>query len=725
MNNTVRNFLFVCCGLLAVAVSAWAMDPSDLFLRAYQDFKAGEKLERDGSPREAFAKYQSAAKLLEELSKSQPDWQPPVVDYRLKKTRENLSRLESAILSAPSVGDGPEGALPQGEIAIPPPAINTTQPLTPRSPAALVRQPVVPQTARAPAPPSETAALRQQLASARADNDRLQDRLTRQAAELQSALLAVDKTKVTVVELKAQLAQAQDAMQDAIRDREERAALPPPVDNKQLAELNSQIAKAEADNEALIEENQRLLAKLERATAYISVADESRKILEGDRKKVAQQRDEAVARTKRIKDNTATIEKLQKEKEDLTAQFSQERQALEKKLAAAPDPAELQKLAAENKDLAAKLAESEMKLADAKSKPGESEKIIADLRSEVNSLNDRILTSQSQLASRDEQIKALARQLDESTGEIARLRLNPQPSADEKRTMVENDLLRGIIMRQIKEQSERDVARLALEKEIQNLQVKSDTITKQLDVLSRPAFQLNDDERLLFKEPLTMLSEPDSSSMAVSMAVAKPGPAAVVEGPESLPDDSRAKVDTARQLFSEGRFSDAEQIYQEIVDSAPNNSFALSNLGVTQIQSKKLSAAEVALRKAIAINPADAFAATNLGIVYTRQGRFDDAIMSLQEAASADPNDHVAQNYLGICYGETGQREKSEAAFKRSIEIREDYPDAHFNLSVLYATSQPPNFDLARQHYERAVALGSAPDASLERLFKSAPPREP
>lgn len=712
----MRKAMLIASSLLMTAMLAWSQEASDLFLRAYQDFQSGEKLERDGSPREAFARYQSAAKLLEAIIKADPDWQPPVVEFRLKKTRDNIARLEQQVAALPAADDGPEGPLPQAEsVSIPPPAINTTRPLTTARPS--------------PTPlPTSTGvtgasqAQRQQMAALREENDQLKERLARQAAELKSALFAVDKTKVTVVELKAQLAQAQDAMENAVRDREIRTATAPRADDPRLAELSDKILTAEAENEALVDENSRLLAKLEKASEYIAAAEAGSKVLESDRKKIAKQRDEAIARTKKIKDNTEVLEQLAQEKRDLEKKFAAEKKDLEKKLAEATDSEKLDRLAAENKALAEKLELSEKKLAEAAAKPAESDKLLAELRSEINSLNDRLLESQSQIAAREDQIQALAKQLDESSGEVARLRLNPQPSADEKRTIVENDLLRSIILRQIKDQSERDVASVELEKEIQTLQVKSDTISRHMEVLRKPAFRLSDDEKLLFREPVAMLSEADPESLSVTLAIAKPAngfpeplPA---EGPESLPEPTRDLVDQARKLFDSGRFGDAEKLYQQIVDAAPNNYFALSNLGVTQIQSRKLSAAEVALKKAIEINPKDAFAATNLGVVFCKQGRFDEAMASLKEALASDAKDHIAQNYLGICYGEKGLKPEAEAAFLRSIEIREEYPDAHFNLAVLYATSQPPSLEKAREHYDKAVKNGSEPDPSLEQLLR-------
>jgi len=716
VTTILRKVLLIACLVTAGPGWASAQDASDRFLRAYQDFQNGEKLERDGNPREAFARYQSAAKLLEQIVKSDPDWQPPVVEYRLKKTRDNIARMEPEMSKLPGVPEGPEGPLPQADaVVLPPPAVNTTTPLVPFRPA-----PAGSPRPAASQPPGD--ALRQQLAGARAENEKLKEKLARQAAELQSARFEVDKIKVSVVEFKAQLAQAQDAMENAIRDREIRAAKPPPVDNKPLDELKGKILAAEADNEALAEENQRLFSKLENASKYIAASDAGRNTLDADRKKIAGQRDEALARAKKIKDNTAAMDRLAREKADLAEKFSQEKKDLESKLAKAMDTERLEKLAAENKDLAARLEESGKKLAEAEKKPAESERLLSELRSEIRSLSDRLLESQAQIASRDDQVKVLAKQLDESSGEAARLRLNPQPSADEKRTLVENDLLRTIILRQIKEQAERDAAGIEIEKEIQTLQIKSDTITKQIDVLRRPAFRLSDDEKLLFKEPIAALSEPDPSSLIVTLAVAKPTDGFPVtlpaEGPESLPEATREMVDQARKLFQAGRYDEAEKLYQQIVASAPNNYFALSNLGVTQIQARKLSAAEVALKKAADINPKDAFAATNLGVVYCKQGRFDEAITSLQEAVAADEKDHIAQNYLGICYGEKGRKEQAEEAFKRSIAIRDEYPDAHFNLAVLYATGEPPSLDLAKEHYQKALRHGAEPDPSLEQLFQ-------
>lgn len=708
MRDLLRRALLLALPLV-LAGTVYAEDPSDLFLRAYQNFQAGEKMERDGNPREAVARYKQAEELLQEIARTDATWQPAVVEYRLRKTRENLERLGPDVANLPVVEDSIEGPLPQSEPSLPPPAVNTSFPVTvtdaPRTPAAPVRR--APQDlplpdATAAGSGSEAAALRRQLAEQRRENEALRERLDRQSAELKSALFAVDRTKVTVVELRSQLAQTQDALTDA-QARAELARSP----DARLKDMEDRLLALEVDNEVLSDENARLFAKLENAAKYIDASDAARKTLDEDRRKVAKQRDEAAARTKRIRDNQKEIERLTAESKDLKAQLAK----------AAPD---LDKVKAENKELAEKLAEAEKKIAEAAERPAQDQAAVETLRSEINSLNDRLLEAQAQIAGRDEQIKKLAGQLDEASGDLARMRLNPEPSADDKKVIAENELLRGIILRQIREQSERDAARTELEKEVSTLQGRSENLQRQLDILAKPAFQLSDDEKALFREPTALLTEPTEEKLEVSMAVAKsdaepPKP----EGADALSETARTTIEEARKLFDAGRFGDAEKLYQQIAEESPENYFVLSNLGVTQIQSRKLSAAEVALKKAVEINPKDAFAATNLGIVYCKQGRFDDAIAALQDALADDENDHIAHNYLGVCLGEQGKKAEAEEHFKRSVAIREDYSDAHFNLAVLYATSQPPALDLARTHYDKAVASGAPPDISLERLINT------
>src|SRR6476620_11414989 len=72
-------------------------DPSEIFLKAYLSAQEGEKLERQDRFKTALAKYRFAGSLIEELRKSQAQWQPAVVEYRGRKISEAILRLQERI----------------------------------------------------------------------------------------------------------------------------------------------------------------------------------------------------------------------------------------------------------------------------------------------------------------------------------------------------------------------------------------------------------------------------------------------------------------------------------------------------------------------------------------------------------------------------------------------------------------------------------------------------
>jgi tetratricopeptide (TPR) repeat protein len=700
---------------------AMAQDSSDMFLQAYTLFQAGEQLEGGQDPQRALLKFRAAEKILARITQDFPDWQPMVVEYRLGKTREAIARLEGLTKDMPPLQEELEGELPKadpparvvGRPAGAVPAV-TTSPGARRS-AARTDGPLP------PAPPDAAASTlsktlrdlaraRKDLAEARSGNKALVERVEKAEAELQSALVVIDKTKVNVVEIKSQLAQARDTIENLKRDGPDMGA----IRAQRREETNlflKKLAEAGADAEVLREENERLFSKLERAATYIESSDSIRRTLAGDRASLASAH---AAATEEIKELAQQVADLTRGNKDL-----------EKALAEAGESGagkqELDRLMAENIELTKKLAAARMELDEAGGGAAS-----AALQSELNSVNDRLLQAEAEIARRDARIEDLARQLDETAGELARLRLLPVPSPEEQRLLAENDVLRGIILRQIKQQNRRDEAHRALEEELATLKIESATLRGHIAVLASPVIELLPDERSLFKDPVSLLTEPDPSRLEVDIAITKPTTEEAIanitpqspEGASSLTPDARELVRTAQQLFDEKNYTEAEKTYQSLASLLPDNYFILANLGAVQIEAGKLAAAEIALAKAIEISPEDSFAHTHLGIAYSRQGRFDDARSVLTRATDLDARDAVAFNYLGVCLAQQGLRDDSEKHLKNAIALDPNYANAHFNLAVLYATTKPPAVELAKQHYDLATRLGASPDASLERLIQ-------
>ena len=709
----ISRFLAIfTAALLFLVAAAFAGEPADFFLKAYQDYQAGEKFERDGRLRDAMNSYASTVAILEQVRKDDPSWQESVVNFRMRKAQENIERLRAMVASEPDKLPSHEDPLPTRgfEIDIPEPSI-TTRP----------RQQNL-QNANKTESGSEIsreqiASLERQVAQYRKLHAEEKKKRETLEGNFASVKMELEKTKTELVATNSNLAQADGALQNLTQDRDALKKKVGEPEDKKIEKLSERIARLEAEKEVAQDENARIVGKLEKAAAYIS---ESKKVFfatDEDRRNVAVQRDKALARIKRLKDNDAELEALKVEKAALQKQLATQK----------PDLERLAKMESENQDLAQRLAASEKKLAEASNGGGLSKAEAEGLQEEIGLLQDRLAASRQDLVARDASVKSLMAQLDEATGELARLRLNPEPSEEQKRLFAESQLLRQIVLRQIHEQSERTQVVSDLEKELQRLQVQSEALASSIGILSNPPPILKDEERALFREPIVVLKDPEVDGADLSLSVVKPSNVASTPrqssgGGDALADDAKKLAAEAASLAKERRFTDAEKKYQQVVDAAPENHFALANLAVTQIQAGKLSAAQVALEKALSLKPDDIFASVNLANVYCRQGRFDDSIAILNRVIPANPKNAIAHNYLAIALGKKGDTAKAEESFRQSLAIDPNYANAHFNLAVMYANAEPPSLNLAKKHYEKAKALGAEPDPVLERRLAQIQP---
>jgi tetratricopeptide (TPR) repeat protein len=235
--------------------------------------------------------------------------------------------------------------------------------------------------------------------------------------------------------------------------------------------------------------------------------------------------------------------------------------------------------------------------------------------------------------------------------------------------------------------------------------------------------KLSPEELALLRQPVVAVSDSDPTAFTASFTAPKnsssaPGPAVQTTVKPAVPEELTSIARAAKENFDLGRYRTAEKQYQEILTKSPNNLYSLSNLGVVYYRSGKLKAAEITLKKAVALAPKDEFSHTTLGIVYYRQSKYDDAITELTRALAINPKSATAHNYLGITASQKGWQEAAEKEMLEAISANPEYADAHFNLAVIYATNVPPSKERAKQHYDKAIALGVTQDSALERLLR-------
>ena len=403
-------------------------------------------------------------------------------------------------------------------------------------------------------------------------------------------------------------------------------------------------------------------------------------------------------------------EKALKEKEKALADSKKEAESLRSDLSVANGRvAALQQQNSEGENRFKKLQEqlavmSKGRPADIKGADDDI-KQVEKLRAELADAKQRI----NSLQGNEGAIRDLEQKLAERESELANLKKQEGKSSvtPDGKPSEENNLLRGIVLRQLKEEARRAQARRLMEDEIKRLNIRSDVLTEQITVLAAPAITLTPEERALFKDGQSVIVSEGEGKMQAS-----------VSAPLKAPDEGKFKecLARAKEEFDRQDYLQAENTFKQVLEYSPEDYFALSNLGVVEFQLGKLKEAEALLLKASQKSSDNSFAMTTLGIVLYRQERLGDAEKTLTKAISMNQQDFTAHNYLGIVLAASGKGKAGEGEIMKAIEINPQYADAHFNLAVIYATSKPPAKMLAKKHYAKALELGAPPDPSLEHL---------
>jgi Flp pilus assembly protein TadD len=177
------------------------------------------------------------------------------------------------------------------------------------------------------------------------------------------------------------------------------------------------------------------------------------------------------------------------------------------------------------------------------------------------------------------------------------------------------------------------------------------------------------------------------------------------------------------EAFQKGDFENARKHFEKVLQLAPGNVSALTNLGLVEYRRKNYAEAEKFLSDATRSAPDNAGAWLILGIARYEAGKVDGALAALAQTVYLAPKDARAHHYLGATLGRKGWYSGAEDEIRRALELAPDYPDAHYNLAMLYLQRVPPAIELARRHYHKAVELGAAPDPGVEKTlseFKAA-----
>jgi Flp pilus assembly protein TadD len=664
--------------LVFLALSLRAQSIEDQYVTVYNNIQEADNL-AVAQPGQALAKYKEAQSSLEQFQRVNPNWNPEIVKFRLDYVRAQIADLS-----------------PKVPVMQPKPAARTQTPTAtrPQSPAPAAGPPApapttaatapeasIPKSSEAPVQRDETAALnalKQQLTQLQSDNQTLQAKL-KEAFALKPA--EADPRELARADQRIAALQKENELLKATLDEHNRTATKPaPGPSPELARLQKELADANA--------------KLDiQARQAASLAQE---------RQALQQKLEGMSSAKY---NTANVDRAQKALDETTRQLKDqqnalhavttERDALQSKLAALT--AEAQKagaLRAENELLKNQLAEAHR----ARPSSGKDSSELNQLRAQLAVLqSDREMLSLEKTALQNQLKRVLAGKYKAQA---------PQASAapDTRRLQQlqqDRDELRAKLDAAEKQLTSRKTAGSSAQ--VQDLEDQLKTLRLRLEVLEMHKVPYSEEELNLMKQPNISLQDPNAGKLSV----------------QELPPGTAAMVAEAQRYFLNHQLDKAEATYQQVLKKDHKNAPALANLAAIQLERGNLEEADKNIQQALASSPEDPFTVSLLGHLRFKQKRYDDAIEALGRAARLDPQSAPVQMLLGLSLSEKGLRGPAETALRKAIQLQPDYGDAHANLAVVYMTQQPPMLQLARWHYQKALASGAAANPDLEKMLQA------
>jgi Flp pilus assembly protein TadD len=709
------------CGPLRT-VCAEEVDPSEVFLKAYMTAQQGERLERENQFQPALSKFRFAGSMLEELKKNSPEWQPAIVEYRGRKIAEAILRVQSKLSTQSDLAATAQPPTPSGETGLSP-------------------------GATAPEPSVEIGVSRQLTASGDVQaaiekaTKELRDRVDALEAQLKKSQAENTAAQKEKFELAGRLQTANAELEQARGEAAKSAKAEKDV-RDQLAAAQESLQIIQSTGAADTKAAEAVKGEIAQLRKALDAAESGRTAAE---KESAEAKSKLLEAQKQVASVTQERDTMQRERDDALRDLKLANEA----------KGRVQALVAENADLQKKLAAAENTVREISADRPKKEQELLAVKQELEKLREQLVQSQKANYDAEKMITDLRTQLDETSGQLAAAKLTGATPEESEQLVKENQMLRGIVMRERQEEARREQAKKLMLAEFDKLKIKSDVLNQQIRLLAEPITKLSPEELALLKKPVVAISDSGSATVKASLTMAKPSqpieitnasadskpspPAGEKTSLESVaagegnqigaevgdagsrpgvPADLLPLAREAKASFDAGKFKNAEKLYQQILAKDPNNLYSLSNLGVVLFRNGKLKAAELTLKKAIAIAPRDEFAHTTLGIVYYQEAKFDDALSELTKALAINPKSATAHNYLGITASQKGWQEAAEKEMLEAISDNPEYADAHFNLAVVYSTSQPPAKELARRHYEKALALGAQPDPTLDKLLR-------
>jgi Tfp pilus assembly protein PilF len=685
-----RYFALALALVLGVTGQVRAEGPDDFYLKIYELIQEGDTLKGNSQPSQALAKYNQAQTALQSLQRGYPDWNTKVVSFRLNYLANRIAEVSAA--ESTTTKTAAPSQSPNSSIAI----AQAPKPSAPDNWQEQMSQ----LTGRVTQLESERTQLQTERNQLLEDKNGLQADKNLLEAKLKEALAAqpaaVDPAELVRAQEKITNLQKENDLLKVTLDQEKTKHVPVP-DPKALEQSQQTISD--------------LNHKLATQTELVSAMALEKQVLESRLAKLSVNT-EGAAQVAKLNTDLASANRQLAEQKTLVTKLESDKQSLELRLKnGGQDPEAFAALQAENQLLKKQVAD--FRSVTPKGKNAELTRQLTEARAQIAALEsdkEMLRLEKEALENHSKQIATAASPASASvsTAAAASVPLVPVVAKSQDPVRVQQLEEERAALQKKLEAAYKELYGTkgkAASSRVQDLQNQIERLQARLDAFEARQIPFSTEELALFHRP--------DSSLATNSAPTK-------RSVHELAPAAAALVLEARRYFSAGQYDKAEQNYESVVSQDEKNVPALANLAMIQIEHNHLDAAQTNIDKALALDPKDAYSLSVLGNLKFRQAKYDEALDALSQAAKLDPQNAEIQNYLGLTLSEKGLRGPAEAALRKAIQIEPGYGSAHNNLAVIYLTQQPPAIELARWHYQRALASGFGRNPELEKMLADA-----
>jgi len=627
----MKPLFLLAMALFCSGVTWAATDPGDRFLQAYFLVQEGDEANKAGDAAKADAKFASARYILQEIKEQSPNWNPHIIEFRLRYCHEQLAALKPKLPNAPTL------------ITPAQPTVVTT----------VVVQAAVPVAAPAPAGP-------------RPEDE---ERITKLTTDLAQAHQQIGGLETSRQDLNTRLAEA--------------------LKQVPATETNVKIEEMLAQNKKLSEQlagAQQRIEDLAELTDQLQQAQTRIKELETTRETLTTQLQESQTKVSELETNHPRVAELQQQNQDLATKLAQTQQELATArtgTATAAESAEIQKLRAQLAEAMAEMEQSQQELTTAYVDLGSVKKELEVVRGQNVELKRTYEGVVAKLGEAEGKIAALEMGGQKNDQIILFLRkentllkqiADRQPAGSRRRPLeTASEGRRPVPARPA---AKREPAPQPVVKESASSQLVAELSAAPPSPFKPEVAKTTAPERQTVPAPFvsasettrTLLNEARTAFGAKDYATARTKYEAVLD---AEPNNLLALSNVGVIYYQQGKLQDAESFLRRAVALAPNDAESRALMGVVYFRRGKTEEAFAELTRAIAINPRHAEAHNYLGITLSEKGWSASAEQEIRKAIELNPQYADAHFNLAVLYANlrTPRYELARYHYQKSLDL--------------------------------------------------------